>query len=72
MLPTSLCRGCRRCLEDTVSVLLENVLARQTLDNTRLLLFLGIKKKKTNQTYQGLEMCQNTKCTATEPDLHQA
>lgn len=36
---TLVSHGCRRCLEDTVSVLLENVLAHQILDNTRLLLF---------------------------------
>lgn len=43
---TSLCHGCRRCLEDTVSVLLESIPAHQTPDNTRWLLFLEITRKK--------------------------
>lgn len=46
LLLTSLCCGCRQCLEDTVSVLLENMLAHQTPDNTRWLLFLETRKKE--------------------------
>lgn len=42
---TSLSRGCRGCLEGTVSVLQENVLAHQTPDNIHWLLFLEKKEK---------------------------
>lgn len=43
---TSVCHGCRQCLAGTVSALLENNLAHQIPGNTRWLLFLEIRKKK--------------------------
>lgn len=75
LLLTSLCHGCRRCLEDTVSVLLENIPAHQTPGNTRWLLFLEIRRKKKKSLWywenlrSGLEMCKNIKCIAAKvPD----